>query len=63
MLEDFGCDVKTPGDGQSAQANLAAMGDKPVLVLCDLWLSDNENGIELLRAIIDTTRRRRFQVS
>ncbi len=48
LLEELGCEVTTVGDGRSALVALSARAGKPVLVLCDLWLSDNENGIELL---------------
>src|SRR5204862_3722419 len=42
---------KTANDGESAEAILKASGDAPLLVLCDMWLSDNENGIDLLRRL------------
>jgi signal transduction histidine kinase/CheY-like chemotaxis protein len=51
MLEDLGCDVKTASDGTAAEAILTGMRNTPLLVICDLWLSDNQNGIEVLRRL------------
>ncbi len=49
LLEEMGCEVTTVADGKSARSALAALSTKPVLVLCDLWLSDNECGTDLLQ--------------
>ena len=51
LLEELGCQVTTVGDAQSAERALAASADRPTLVLCDLWLSDTDNGIDLLRRL------------
>ncbi len=51
LLEELGCAVTTVADGDSAQAALADFAGAPLLVLCDLWLSETENGIGLLRRL------------
>jgi len=51
----MGCGVITVTDAKSALSMFTALSDKPVLVLCDLWLSDNENGIDLLRRLSSMT--------
>lgn len=51
LLEELGCEVTTVHDGKGARSALATLSGQPVLVLCDLWLSDHENGIELLREL------------
>lgn len=55
LLEELGCTVSTASNGRLAQAALAAAGDEPVLVLCDMWLADGENGIDLLRRLTAQT--------
>jgi len=55
LLEQMGCGVITVTDAKSALSMFTALSDKPVLVLCDLWLSDNENGIDLLRRLSSMT--------
>lgn len=54
MLEDLGCRVTAITDAASAESALAAIADPPVLVLCDLWLSDERSGIALLRKLSAT---------
>ncbi len=51
LLEELGCQVTTVGDAHGAQHALATSGNEPVLVLCDLWLSDIDNGIDLLQRL------------
>jgi CheY-like chemotaxis protein len=51
LLEELGCEVTTVADGDAAQSALAAFGGRPALVLCDLWLSEGQNGIELLQRL------------
>jgi CheY-like chemotaxis protein len=58
LLEDMGCEVTTVPDGKGALSALADISGKPVLVLCDLWLSDHENGIDLLRRLSTMTAAR-----
>jgi CheY-like chemotaxis protein len=55
LLEELGCSVTTVTDGFLAQSELAARGGEPVLVLCDMWLGDGENGIDLLRQMAAQT--------
>jgi CheY-like chemotaxis protein len=55
LLEQMGCEVTAVSNGESALSTLATLSGKPVLVLCDLWLSDNENGIDLLRRLSAVT--------
>ncbi|HSC12202.1 MAG TPA: ATP-binding protein [Rhodanobacteraceae bacterium] len=55
LLEELGCTVSTASNGRLGQAALAAAGDEPVLVLCDMWLADGENGIDLLRRLTAQT--------
>ena len=55
LLEELGCSVTTVTDGFLAQSELAAGGGEPVLVLCDMWLGDGENGIDLLRQMAAQT--------
>ena len=49
LLEELGCSVTSVADGRRALAALAALAGEPVLVLCDMWLGDGENGIDLLQ--------------
>lgn len=51
LLEDLGCRVTTVTDPATAEVALDAIGDAPVLVFCDLWLSDQRSGIALLRKL------------
>jgi len=55
LLEEMGCAVSTASNGRIAQAELAAHPAEPVLVLCDMWLADGENGIDLLRRLAALT--------
>jgi CheY-like chemotaxis protein len=55
LLEELGCAVSTASTGRLAAAALASGGSEPVLVLCDMWLADGENGIELLRRLAALT--------
>ena len=55
LLEELGCAVTTVSDGPGAEAALIAYRDKPVLVLCDLWLSDERSGIDLLQRLTTLT--------
>jgi CheY-like chemotaxis protein len=49
LLEELGCSVTSVADGRRALAALAPLAGAPVLVLCDMWLGDGENGIDLLQ--------------
>jgi signal transduction histidine kinase len=51
LLEQLGCEVTTVSDGASAERALAGWSEHPVLVLCDMWLTEGENGIEVLRRL------------
>jgi signal transduction histidine kinase len=51
LLEDLGCRVTTVADATGAESALRAIDDPPVLVFCDLWLSDERSGIALLRKL------------
>jgi CheY-like chemotaxis protein/anti-sigma regulatory factor (Ser/Thr protein kinase) len=55
LLADLGCSVTTVMDGEGAQRALVALGDQPVLVLCDMWLSRGQNGIDLLHRLAALT--------
>jgi two-component system, sensor histidine kinase len=55
LLEDLGCRVTTVTDAASAESALRSIDDPPVLVLCDLWLSDERSGIALLRKLAAMT--------
>ncbi len=55
LLSELGCEVTLVGDAPGAHAALSAMAGKPVLVLCDLWLSDVLSGIDLLRQLAGLT--------
>jgi signal transduction histidine kinase/CheY-like chemotaxis protein len=54
LLEELGCDVTTVTSGRLAHDALAGSND-PVLVLCDMWLTDGENGIDVLRRLAALT--------
>jgi two-component system, sensor histidine kinase len=43
-------------DEETARAALAAIADRPVLVFCDLWLSDERSGIVLLQTLATLAR-------
>ena len=58
LLEEFGCEVRTTANGHGALAALAGYGDRAVLVLCDMWLGNDENGIDLLRKMDNLTTAR-----
>ncbi|HEY2394603.1 MAG TPA: ATP-binding protein [Rudaea sp.] len=49
LLEEIGCTVTSAADTARALAALAALANEPALVLCDMWLGDGQNGIDLLR--------------
>jgi signal transduction histidine kinase/CheY-like chemotaxis protein len=49
LLEELGCSVQTVATARDAVAAVAARDGAPLLVLCDMWLGDGDNGIELLR--------------
>jgi signal transduction histidine kinase len=49
LLEELGCAVTSVPDSRRALAALAGLAGEPVLVLCDMWLGEGENGIDLLR--------------
>ena len=51
LLEELGCMVTTVPDAAGARAAIAARAGGPVLVLCDMWLPHDQNGIELLREL------------
>ena len=55
LLTEAGCDVATARDRPAAEAALLALGGRPVLVLCDRWLSDGLDGIDLLRHLMTLT--------
>ena len=54
LLERLGCRVITAPDAPGAEAALRAIGERAVLVLCDLWLSDRNSGIALLQKLTST---------
>jgi len=56
LLTELGCDVTTVSDGPGARAAVVALDRKPVLVLCDLWLSDDLSGIDLLQQLEALTK-------
>jgi len=58
LLEELGCAVTTASNGRLAQAALTSGRNEPVLVLCDMWLADGENGIDLLRRLTALTAAR-----
>jgi signal transduction histidine kinase/ActR/RegA family two-component response regulator len=58
LLEELGCVVTTVVDAEHAQTAIAAYIDKPVLVLCDMWLADGQNGIDLLQRLTTQTAAR-----
>jgi signal transduction histidine kinase/ActR/RegA family two-component response regulator len=49
LLEDLGCDVHTVNNARDALAAVSRFNGTPLFVLCDMWLGDGENGIDLLR--------------
>ena len=55
LLEKLGCRVVTAHDAAGAEAALRAIDERFVLVLCDLWLSDRDSGIALLRGLAAMT--------
>ena len=55
LLSELGCEVTLVGDAPGAHAALSALAGKPVLVLCDLWLSDVLSGIDLLQQLATLT--------
>jgi CheY-like chemotaxis protein len=55
LLEELGCEVTSAADATQAHAALAALAATPLLVLCDLWLANGENGIDLLRQLTALT--------
>ena len=55
LLEGLGCEVTSVSDARGAHAALADLGAAPVLVLCDMWLADGANGIDLLKQLMALT--------
>jgi signal transduction histidine kinase len=55
LLEDLGCRVVAVTNAEDAESALRAIGEAPVLVVCDLWLSDRRSGIALLRKLAAAT--------
>jgi signal transduction histidine kinase/CheY-like chemotaxis protein len=51
LLTELGCRVRTATEPSSAEAEMTALGDAPLLVLCDLWLFDDRSGIGLLQRL------------
>ncbi len=51
LLEELGCSVTTATDAASAQSAIERLGSAPVLVLCDLWLSDDRSGMGVLQRL------------
>ena len=49
LLEELGCAVTTVADARQAELTIAANDGKATLVLCDMWLANGRNGIELLQ--------------
>ncbi len=56
LLAELGCRVTTASTLEGAEAALAALGNRPVLVLCDLWLSDQRSGIDVLHRLAAQTQ-------
>ncbi|MGH8121392.1 MAG: ATP-binding protein [Rudaea sp.] len=55
LLEELGCAVTTVTDAEQAQASLVGHAADPVLVLCDMWLANGQNGIDLLQRLATLT--------
>ncbi len=55
LLEELGCAVTTVADAEHARAAISSCVDKPILVLCDMWLADGQNGIDLLQGLTTLT--------
>ncbi len=51
LLEELGCVVTTVSDAAQAESQLIARDGAPVLVLCDMWLGEGGNGVELLQRL------------
>ena len=51
LLEELGCRVHAAADAPAAEAAMDALRGVPVVVLCDLWLSDEHSGIGLLQRL------------
>jgi signal transduction histidine kinase/ActR/RegA family two-component response regulator len=58
LLEELGCEVRTVTNSRDALAELAGLAGAPFLVLCDMWLGTDENGIDLLRRMSALTGER-----
>jgi signal transduction histidine kinase/ActR/RegA family two-component response regulator len=58
LLEELGCNVTTVTNASAALAALSGAGDNMILVLCDMWLADGDNGIDLLRRMTTLTTAR-----
>jgi signal transduction histidine kinase len=58
LLEQFGCRVASASDLGGALAAVEAFEGDDVLVLCDFWLGDGANGIDLLRRLAGLTAKR-----
>ena len=61
LLTELGCQVTTVSDGRGAGRRWSHSGST-VIVLCDLWLSDELSGIDVLRRLATLTTRP-FRVS
>jgi signal transduction histidine kinase/CheY-like chemotaxis protein len=51
LLTELGCSVRAATGVPGAEAEMTALRDAPLLVLCDLWLSDDRSGIGLLQRL------------
>jgi CheY-like chemotaxis protein len=56
LLEDLGCRVATACDAATAEAWVRAASEPAMLVLCDVGLSGEDNGVVLLRRLATITR-------
>jgi two-component system, sensor histidine kinase len=56
LLEDLGCRVATASDAVTAEAVMRAASDPAMLVLCDVGLAGEDNGVVLLRRLAAITR-------
>lgn len=55
LLEEMGCAVSSATDARRAQEALVNLAGQPLLVLCDMWLGDGVNGIDVLRQLASHT--------
>jgi PAS domain S-box-containing protein len=56
LLERWGLLVVAAGSGPQAEALIAHRGATPALVICDLWLSGGETGVEVIQRLRSTIR-------